>query len=386
MLIVVFKNMLGGTLTHNIKNKCIGIFCPDYKVWMGGVNYYLRLCQALSKMEENIKLVVFIPHGTLIDIKSQFEQCHNVSVVDIHSTKQSMSSLFLSLIWGQDYKFERLAEKHDLDLFIENASFYGWRTKLKCIGWVPDLQHIYLPQYFSFFSRTKRNIGFYLQSLLRGNIIVSSQDTKNTFVDYYRVNDPEKIAVVRFALEPMINPHIDIQIKSKYGLRDKYVLMPNQYWPHKNHRVVVEALSILRCKNHTPVQIVSVGSTNSDTYRYVAELINERNVTDDYKVLGFVSESDMRQLFINSEAVLNPSLFEGWSTSVEEAKSFNKMMILSDIPVHHEQASDNVCFFKANSTSDLSKYLIEDEFPHILISPKEDFFGRFIDDLKTVLK
>ncbi|WOE67787.1 glycosyltransferase [Aeromonas allosaccharophila] len=383
---MAFKIMLGGTLTHNVKKKCIGIFCPDYKVWMGGVNYYLRLCQALSKMEEDIKLVVFLPRGTLVDIKSQFEQCHNVSVVDIHSTKQSISSLLLSLILGVDYKFERLAAKHELDVVIENASFYGWRTKLQCIGWVPDLQHIFLPQYFSLFSRVKRNIGFYLQSLLRDRIIVSSQDTKNTFVDFYRVGNPEKIGVVRFALESMINAHPDVEIKSKYGLRDKYVFMPNQYWPHKNHRIVVEALSILRRNDSAPVQIVSVGSTSSDTYQSVAELINERNVTDDYKVLGFVSESDMRQLFINSVAVLNPSLFEGWSSSVEEAKSFNKMMILSDIPVHHEQASDNVCFFKANSAGDLSRYLIEDEFPRVINSPKVDFFGRFIDDLKTVLK
>ena len=39
-----------------------------------------------------------------------------------------------------------------------------------------------------------------------------------------------------------------------------------------------------------------------------------------------------------SVAVLQPSLFEGWSTTVEEAKSIGKTILLSDIPVHREQA------------------------------------------------
>ena len=39
----------------------------------------------------------------------------------------------------------------------------------------------------------------------------------------------------------------------------------------------------------------------------------------------------------HSLALINPSYFEGWSTSVEEAKSLGKRVILSDIPVHREQ-------------------------------------------------
>jgi glycosyltransferase involved in cell wall biosynthesis len=35
---------------------------------------------------------------------------------------------------------------------------------------------------------------------------------------------------------------------------------------------------------------------------------------------------------------VNPSRFEGWSTTVEEAKAVGTPMLLSDIPVHREQA------------------------------------------------
>ena len=59
-------------------------------------------------------------------------------------------------------------------------------------------------------------------------------------------------------------------------------------------------------------------------------------------------------LMANSRCVIQPSLFEGWSTSVEEAKSLNKLLILSDIAVHKEQCCENVLFFKREDPNDLA--------------------------------
>jgi glycosyltransferase involved in cell wall biosynthesis len=47
----------------------------------------------------------------------------------------------------------------------------------------------------------------------------------------------------------------------------------------------------------------------------------------------------------NSLAVINPSMFEGWSTTVEEAKLFGKTVVLSDIAVHREQSPVNGIYF-----------------------------------------
>ena len=58
-----------------------------------------------------------------------------------------------------------------------------------------------------------------------------------------------------------------------------------------------------------------------------------------------------------AKAVINPSLFEGWSSTVEECKSVGKNMILSDINVHKEQ-HPNAFFFSKNSIEELKKILI----------------------------
>ena len=60
-----------------------------------------------------------------------------------------------------------------------------------------------------------------------------------------------------------------------------------------------------------------------------------------------------------SIAVINPSLFEGWSTSVEESKIHDKQIILSSIPVHIEQSPERGYYFEAFNYIQLANILCE---------------------------
>lgn len=56
----------------------------------------------------------------------------------------------------------------------------------------------------------------------------------------------------------------------------------------------------------------------------------------------------MYALLRAATALINPSRLEGWSTTVEEAKSFGVPMILSDIDVHREQTDGEASYFGIN--------------------------------------
>jgi hypothetical protein len=75
--------------------------------------------------------------------------------------------------------------------------------------------------------------------------------------------------------------------------------------------------------------------------------------------LGFVPYSDVVNLIYHSKILINPSLFEGWSTTVEEGKIFNKQMILSKLNVHKEQCSKKALYFEANNSLVLSKLVMK---------------------------
>ena len=67
--------------------------------------------------------------------------------------------------------------------------------------------------------------------------------------------------------------------------------------------------------------------------------------------------NDVIHLMYASCAVINPSFFEGWSTTVEEAKSLKKDLIVSNLRVHIEQLKENARFFNPDSYEELSNIL-----------------------------
>lgn len=68
-------------------------------------------------------------------------------------------------------------------------------------------------------------------------------------------------------------------------------------------------------------------------------------------MLGVVTYEEVFSLIKFSKAVINPSLFEGWSSTVEECKSVGKNMILSDLSVHKEQYPTETFFDKSSFAS-----------------------------------
>ncbi len=130
-------------------------------------------------------------------------------------------------------------------------------------------------------------------------------------------------------------------ICDEYYLPERFVYLPNQFWVHKGHRLVIEALAQLRA-SQPDVRVVCTGNTaDHRDPMYFGELLAEvsrRGVRDNFVVLGWVPQAHIFHLMRQAVAVLQPSRFEGWSTTVEETKSVGKSMILSDIPVHREQA------------------------------------------------
>jgi glycosyltransferase involved in cell wall biosynthesis len=64
-------------------------------------------------------------------------------------------------------------------------------------------------------------------------------------------------------------------------------------------------------------------------------------------------------LIRQSICVLNPSLFEGFGLTTDEARSVGKQLLLSDIHVHKEQGPPKAIFFDPRDQEDLAKKIAE---------------------------
>jgi glycosyltransferase involved in cell wall biosynthesis len=133
--------------------------------------------------------------------------------------------------------------------------------------------------------------------------------------------------------------------------------VPNQFWLHKNHLLIVQALDILKAQDRAPV-VIATGLMQDRRHPGHVEALqdNVRKCGLDalFRPLGVVPYRDMLGLMADAVAVCNPSRFEGWSTSVEEAKSLGKLVLLSDIPVHREQSPGRARYFDQDSPEQLA--------------------------------
>jgi len=63
----------------------------------------------------------------------------------------------------------------------------------------------------------------------------------------------EKAGVVHFVarVPAGIYDSDPVEVVRKYHLPEMYLYLPNQFWTHKNHRLVVDALALLAKKSCT---------------------------------------------------------------------------------------------------------------------------------------
>ncbi|WP_334440293.1 glycosyltransferase [Bradyrhizobium sp. AZCC 1610] len=169
--------------------------------------------------------------------------------------------------------------------------------------------------------------------------------------------------MVRFATGPSpaflnANP---AEIVARYQLPEKYFYLPNQFYTHKNHQVVVDALAIVAERGGEAVVCAS-GSTEDRRERgYFEEVmarVRSRGLEKRFRHLGMIPLSHVYALLRACTGLINPSRSEGWSTTVEEAKSFGVPMILSNLDVHREQTAGMAHYFGTDDPDALANELM----------------------------
>ena len=253
--------------------------------------------------------------------------------------------------------------------------------------WKPDFQEMYYPEYVS--TKEYEYVITNMKQIAENenyNLVVSSEDSLN---DYKKFFGPHLNAtkVLRFvSIIPDLSNLDDNELFRKYEIEKKYFMVSNQFWPHKNHLLVLQAINLIK-DNVNDFMIVFSGKQSS--YRdeqYFSKLqvyINENNLRQYVKFIGFIPREEQLVLMKNSIAVVQPSLFEGWSTIIEDCKALNHFVIASDLAVNQEQTNENCIFFDRYSAEALAQHLAD--FIQNAPSTKTIGYEESIDQFKSDL-
>lgn len=263
-----------------------------------------------------------------------------------------------------DKPFAKTLLEQEIELLFPCLRSMGPWFDIPWLPWIPDLQHRHYPHNFSTDEFQKRDNEFRRLAVDAKLVVFSSRDSLTDF-DRFFPGYSEKLKVLRFRTVPVrdwfsSDAHA---ITRTYGLPPRYLVVPNQFWVHKNHRCVFEAVKILVDKG-IDVHLACTGHTvdyrRPRHFQELCDYLAEHDLTNRVKILGFVPRQDQIQIMRRAMAVVQPSLFEGWSTVVEDSRALGKRMFLADIAVHREQSPRGAVYFDPHSSEALADALAKE--------------------------
>lgn len=344
--------------------------------WIGGTYYIQSLIQSLSLLPDAQQpdLIILCPSDV------EFKQIENTGYKHLKKWENNRCNFEgnLTILDRVINKFSRLLfNKNSIQkpavlnypepidiIFPIPFEFRKFKEPKINLFWIPDFQEVHFPE---FFDKKQLSIRKELSQYIAGTaapIVFSSKDAQQDFIKLYPSNQCKKY-VVPFAVTHPDYSDLNIsEVLKQHQVSKPYFFAPNQFWSHKNHITLIKAAQQLVSENKAlDFQIVFSGKEddfrNPDYTPFLKKFVEDHHLSNHIRFLGFIDRKEQLVIMNEALAVVQPSLSEGWSTVIEDAKCMNQRIIASDLSVHLEQLEtyDAKVFFKRRDVSDLASKL-----------------------------
>ena len=256
-----------------------------------------------------------------------------------------------------------MAQQNGINVLLPLLDLPPWDIEPRTIGWIPDFQHVHLPQFFGETDLEHRNTTFGRLAEKATAVMLSSRAASNDFA-VFAPKQAHKARVVPF---PSLLAFRSLDsypavTRAQFNLPEKFALVANQFWAHKNHALVIKALAMLHEMNiNIPVVMTGLPSDHRDptnkNFSSLLQAIATAGLNSQITILGLVPYNDLINLMRLAALVIQPSRFEGWSTVVQDAVALGRPLLCSDIDVHREQVPNALGFFPTDRADVLADLL-----------------------------
>ena len=238
-----------------------------------------------------------------------------------------------------------LADLTRNDLFFSP----GYNSPLVCaapfVFTIHDLSHIFCPE------NSSPMIRLYYRTVLKGacyravRILTVSEFTRMQIVDWCGV-PPEKVLNVGCGVDPAYRPE-----GSSYGLAFPYLLCVSNRKRHKNEFRVVEAFAAARLAPE--IHLVFTGEPTAK----LSDYLNKCRVTNRVDFVGPVPEENLPSLYRGAEALIFPSLYEGFGLPIVEAMACGTPVVTANTTAMPEVAGDAALLVDPTSVEQIAELM-----------------------------
>lgn len=325
----------------------IGIYLASEPSSGGTYQYNLSIISALNSFDKSkFKITAFCHHE---DWKKQIPESFELVVVERSIVLRALGRIY-KIFDRSTEGFRRFAwlfnpiirhiNNSDCDLVIyPSQDTVSFQTTKKSLSTIHDLMHRYESHFEEYQNGEyeRREKLYSMMCKYTDGILVDSNIGKQHVIESYNI-DENKVFVLPFVPPTYLLESINIDVKSKYSLPEKYLFYPAQFWEHKNHINLLQAVKILKDKN-IEVNLVLVGSKKNN-YEKVIKKIDAIGLKNNIFVLGYVSNDDMASLYKNALATVFVSLIGPTNIPPMEALTLGSPLICSNAYGMPEQVGD----------------------------------------------
>jgi glycosyltransferase involved in cell wall biosynthesis len=223
----------------------------------------------------------------------------------------------------------------------------GYNTPLFCrspfIFTIHDLSHIYCPEI------SNPPIRLYYATVMKracrraARILAVSEFTRTQIIDWSGVS-PEKVSNVGCGVDPAYDPNGD-----SYGLPFPYFLSVTNRKRHKNEYRMVEAFA--KASLDPRIHLVLTGESTPG----LVGCIEAHQLRSRVNFVGIVPEERLPSLYRGAEALIFPSLYEGFGLPILEAMACGTPVVAANTTALPEVAGDAALLVDPTSVQQISR-------------------------------
>ena len=287
------------------------------------------------------------------------------------------------------------AWKPDVCISLEQT-YNPLSKEVRVIGPVHDLMHRYetlFPEIAAPAEYALREKTFGRHAKHAAAVLVDSAIGKAQLIESYGVAE-NRVHILPFIPSPLLTESSG-RPASFATITAPFIFYPAQFWPHKNHMAIIQAIAML--PENLPLHCVFVGTTDKEAFVPVREAMEKAGLRERVHILGYVSDADVAWFYKNAFALVMATFCGPTNIPPLEAMQYGCPVIVSEVYGMPEQCGDAALYIDPRKPEQivealcriatepgLRDSLIEKGYARSARWTKKDFQKRFLEILQSV--
>jgi len=345
--------------------KKIGVYLEATPHYGGMFQYDLAILEAVASLpRENFAIIIAYTDPVWLEYLKPYN-LSSVMVQKVGVLVKILGKLWnitkLPMSWWRKITqyFHPVAktlvpQKCDLWIFPSQDK-WSYQVDVPALGTIHDLMHRYERRFpevadeneYAYRERLYSN----MCAMTRGVLVDSEVGRQQVHESYGTPLD--HIYVLPFVPPTYVyEKKVPDGFDTRYNLPRKFIFYPAQFWEHKNHVRLIDAINRLR-NDLSDIHLVLVGSKKNG-YDKARQLVETLKLEDHVSFLGYVPNEDMPELYRRARAMVMPTFFGPTNIPQLEAFVLECPVATSNVYGIPEQVGDAALLFNPDSVEEIA--------------------------------